>query len=801
MEKKFLVKGVCDCKIVLPKDAHIVEKTAAEELSKYIEKALSIKLPIVCECKAEGKCIYVGMTEFAEKNHVLGKSQENWIMKMVSGSLVLTGGEKKGDRGVIYSVYHFLEENVGVRWWNPYEEDILELDSLSLSDDFYKEGTPAFYYRKPHMEPQQGADAFHFMAKTRTNVISSFDDNIPDGVYDENVKKFGGARTAGRPHHVHTMGKYFPADKYYDKHPEWWAWNEVRGERIRTGSYCFTNESFFKTLVEKVTAYIEEDIERSKREGVELPCFYSLSIDDINADFFCQCPECAKIRAESGDTGYALRFVNSVAREIKKVYPFVKIEILIYSNFVNPPKDDTLPEDNMIIRLADIGSDMLRGPHAKTNKRALALIERWADICKRAGCDFYVYDYIHIIRYNYPLPIFYRLKDMVNTYYDNGVKGIFAETNNSFIDSIELNKYLFTHLLEDPKTDVDALIVDFTDRYFGKAGAYIRKYYELLREVTERNCMDVLCCGEDSRFNYIDSTFAIAAEPIFEKAREAVKGEVVFERRVNWLAKALYGTMIYNFFDLKRQAKNRGENFDFDIKELKKRVITALEDYLKTPKGIAEAPNDKRFILYRVAPNCELESEYFENCPEEEEIFDIPEELRSEKEEDIFQFTLLNMPKYIHAYMKEVEGYFEVHDEDSSLSKVLKLSYDNGTGIHIPIMRVPTSKNAEKKKALYFALRQDGETIKETELYLEDIAYKGYHLYKLGSFENLSDSFHARVSLAAGSASINIKALSLTFPMDKCDVYLSMKASGEVYGGDKADENAIYFERMIIVRK
>ena len=127
----FLKKGVADCKIVIPEKAHIVEKTAAEELKNYIEKALKTSLSIVSESDAFGKCIYVGHTEYAKDNNILGKSKENWIMKIVDGSLVLTGGTKTGDRGIIYSVYHFLEEVVGVRWWNPYEEDVLVLDSLS----------------------------------------------------------------------------------------------------------------------------------------------------------------------------------------------------------------------------------------------------------------------------------------------------------------------------------------------------------------------------------------------------------------------------------------------------------------------------------------------------------------------------------------------------------------------------------------------------------------------------------------------------------------------------------------------
>ena len=43
-----------DCKIVIPDNAHLVEKTAAEELQNYIEKALSVKLPVVSEGEAEG---------------------------------------------------------------------------------------------------------------------------------------------------------------------------------------------------------------------------------------------------------------------------------------------------------------------------------------------------------------------------------------------------------------------------------------------------------------------------------------------------------------------------------------------------------------------------------------------------------------------------------------------------------------------------------------------------------------------------------------------------------------------------
>ena len=52
--------------IVLPNDPSITEKTSAEEVQSYLEKALSVKYPIIPEQDAKGKCIYIGKTEFAK---------------------------------------------------------------------------------------------------------------------------------------------------------------------------------------------------------------------------------------------------------------------------------------------------------------------------------------------------------------------------------------------------------------------------------------------------------------------------------------------------------------------------------------------------------------------------------------------------------------------------------------------------------------------------------------------------------------------------------------------------------------
>ncbi len=774
----FLGKGINDCKIAIPKDAHVIEKTASEELCNYIEKTLSISLPIVSENEADGKCIYVGHTEYAKKNGILGKSKENWIMKMADGNLVLTGGVKRGERGIIYSVYHFIEDFLGVRWWNPYEEDVPALDSLSLEDDFYREGTPHFVLRKPIFNRplgEEGVRTFSHIVRTRTNMVSEFDDDVPDGAYNPEIRMFGDVAHYGRPHHCHVMGKLFPKDETYAEHPEWFAWNKAEEKRIRDGHRCFSNEEFVKTVICKLLKTIEEDIARCEKEGTEFPYCYALSPDDIpGTEAFCQCPECEKIINEAGYGGYCLRFINRIAREVRKVYPFVKIEHLAYFTFIEPPKDATIPEKNVVVRLANIYVDVLRDINSVSNRRYKRLLSEWSDICKKTGSELHVWEYMFNMRLNYPLPIFYRMKDTIKAFEDCGVTGVFVEIEEHLSDMWELNKYVLAHLLEDPDSDVDVMVKDFTDRYYGAAGKEVRKYLELLKKTSEKHIATVYCCLEDSPFNYIDAECAIKASEILDRAEKMIGDESPYRARLNWLRKSLDGVILMKYNDLKRA----DEKFKFDVNELRERVISALSEYAKLPLNVKHS--------WRIP----IEEAYFKSLPHEEKKLEIPEILKGENEEDIYQLPIKNM-----------FGFTGIDDNLSASGSVVKLTPEIAAPFGWGIDARPTSKFAKDKRGVKFSLYQNEKTVSELSLYKEDFDNNGYRLYKIGTVQNIgSNPDTALVFYVLGAVSISLSALSVTFPMDACDVYLSLRASGELYGGNPSDENAIYFDRVIIVR-
>ena len=794
----FLKKGVNDCLIVIPENAHIVEKTASEELADYIEKSLSVKLSVVSEKNAKGKCIYVGHTEFAKKNGILGKSKENWIIKMADGNLVLTGGAAVGDRGIIYSVYHFLEENVGVRWWNGLEEDVLKLDSLEIADDFHKEGTPAFPYRKPLTDILDGAglskQKYPYLPRVRINVLSPFDDNI-ESVYEPVVRKYGDVLTHGRPHHVHVMGKYFPADKYFDEHPDWWAWNEDKQEHIRKGHYCLSNEEFFNALMEKLLGYIKEDVELAEKTGVELPYYYSLSFDDLDAEyFFCHCPKCKKILEKSGTSGYALQFINRVAREVKKLYPWVKIEFLAYVAFVHPPKDDTVPDENVVIRLAGDRSDMTHGFVEPANRPYFEKLKNWSKLCAVNGAELQVWKYMFNLQLNYPCPLVFGLQNFIQNYRDYGVKGIFVEIEKFSSDCHDLNVFVLTHLLEDPDCDVEALISDFTNRYYGKAGKFVKEYLEVLRDAQNRNVVHTYCMCDDSTLNYIDARAAIDGAAALDKATEAVGDEMPYRARLNWLRKPFDGVVLNRYFDFKHQAERNGEKFEYDRQAIKRRIVDAIDEYH------ARLPVEGRSAIARITP-IEDEKEYYRSLPDVEEILDIPEYFKDVNPDDIYQYRMADITKAADRRLRETFGFWPVEDPDTTVSKTLKISFDNCKGSQKDYIMVATPKDSENPKAINFSLYQDDKAVQQLNLYRDDFIQGGYNIYKVGSLKdikNYPDS--SLIGYDYGFLSMKINGIDAVWPVDNCDVYLSMKASGEMYGGKAGDENALFIDRFIVVR-
>ncbi len=771
--------------IVIPVDTKPVEQTAAEELKEYLKKALGAELPIKKEDEEYGKAFYIGHTDYAKNAGILGASTENWIIKMQDENVVLTGGVKANDRGIIYAVYHFLEDIVGIRWWSYWEEYVPNLTCLSLESDFYKEGTPAFPYRKILNFRKQ--EHFYYEARNRGNVVG--DDGLEGGAYHPTIEKLGGALQMGRPHHVHTLNKYFKPEETFPEHPDWFAYSAADGERISYGLFCLSNDEFIDALTEKLMIYIEEDQEMAKKTGVEPPCFYSISFPDNIT--FCECEKCKASLEKSGPSGYALEFVNKIARRVAEKYPDVKIETLIYAAYLEPPKDDTMPDKNVIIRLAQVYVDIMHGIHDKGNEWYLRLLKQWSEICKKAGCTYYIWEYMYNLFFDLPMPVAYRLCDTFKAFYEYGITGIFVENEVLSADMWELQQYMMMHLSEDPYADEEALIDDFIGKFYGPAAEYVKAYLlELKRSATEHN-YSAFCIIESVHFNYLDVTAVKNGMALLDKAMEAVKDDPVLTGRVDYMQTVLRMSLLIKYFDLKRMAKLQGETFDFDREEIRQEIIRGLEAAKKLPKMIVQEMS-----------RLESEIKYFENyeIPAEEEIPALPAELADVNPEDTYQFLYKNTCRYLGLYF--LYGFKVVEDPESSTGKVARFCKDDARHMGEFVNLLPTSKDAKEKRPITFYIEQNAKYVDKTELFLEDLVPDQYHLYKIGSVSGIKESADTRADIFGINFEwISLTGISVAFPMDACDVYLSMKFAGAQYGGDPKNQDAVYVDRAIIVRK
>ena len=105
--------------IVLGMPLKKAEKTAVTELKHYLEKTIDESFYI----NGKEAVIYIGDTDFARQNKIYATKmqEENYVICTVGNGLILVGG---GERGTLYAVYRFLEDIIGIHWFNQFEDSL-----------------------------------------------------------------------------------------------------------------------------------------------------------------------------------------------------------------------------------------------------------------------------------------------------------------------------------------------------------------------------------------------------------------------------------------------------------------------------------------------------------------------------------------------------------------------------------------------------------------------------------------------------------------------------------------------------
>ncbi len=466
--------------IVVRKEATEAEKFAATEFQKYVKKISSVSIPIVNETSDLGisPIIKIGTAQL---------DPDQIEIKVDGNNLILSGGS---DQSTLYAVYEFLETYLNCKWYSPVVEEIPELKVVEISKDLYYSYSPEITTRTVHSSLfYENAD---FAAKQRVST-DAFPHYVPIA-------------------RVHTFQRFIPEEIFYEEHPEYFA---LRGDTRLPTQLCLTNPDVLRIVRDSVASFFEKYPESTV-----------ISVSQNDNQQYCTDEKCKNIDdAEGGPTGSMIHFVNEIAEQ----FPDKIISTLAYQYTRKPSK--TPPAKNVMITLCSIECDRSGSIEEKCTDFADDL-RGWNQISDNIRIWDYTTQFTNFLA---PFPNLHTLQKNIKFFKDNSAKWVFEQHSRNPSELFELRSYLMAKLLWDPSRNMDELITEFTNGYYGEGGVFVKKYIDHIHaEIQKNEDFFLFLYGDPSQaFSaYLNPELLQAYDTYFNDAEKAVKGSPELIERV-----------------------------------------------------------------------------------------------------------------------------------------------------------------------------------------------------------------------------------------------------------------------------
>jgi len=419
--------------IFLPESPTAPETRAAQVLQHYLGKITGQEIAITSQPKVPKKVqpIFVGNCLAAVKYGLEIPTNLPFDAYFLQGNkkaFAIAGG---GEMGTEYGVYSFLEL-LGCRKYSPRDSLIPSIKNIQLPAYAAKTEAPAFPYRELWYEPAFD-ESWARWHKLKTN--------------QQKNKEWG--------MFVHTFEKLCPKDEYFGEHPEYFAFN---GTQRSPGQLCLSNDTVLQIVVSQLREMMAKNTEAK---------YWSISQND-NYDY-CKCPRCADADAHYGSpAGTLIAFVNRVA----KAFPYRTISTLAYQYTRQAPKNIKV-ERNVSVCLCSIECNRGQSIEAGCPDFARDVLE-WSQLTD----NLMIWDYVVQFRsYISPFPNWHTLQPNLQFFQKNGVKMMFEQgSGRDRSEFSEMRAYLLAKLMWNPKANMDSILTDFGNGYYGPARPAIWQY-------------------------------------------------------------------------------------------------------------------------------------------------------------------------------------------------------------------------------------------------------------------------------------------------------------------------------------
>lgn len=519
---------------------------AALELREHIRKITGVTLPLqTADQDAPAHCvkIHVGETERAQQADLVYdkfKDQE-YAIQFGDHEILLVGRDQPDrdatvrnlsleptafqawpgvwdEQGTMYAVYDFLERFCGVRWFNATELGtvIPETRTLVINGGNIRH-TPFFLYRD---------GSFNFTTPGGYDESVSLWPFTSEGfkrwentAYPELHKKFAnpneyvtlakaGAmrlflrrmRTGGRKCFAnHSLWAYY--DRFWEKssanpsffcerRPEFFA----QGYEGKPPQLCYTNPDLVQRVAQDARDYFDGKAiwcntflahDRRFAWGEDV-----YAVEPMDNDLFCKCANCRKWMNPKEETNpfysngrhsnYFFQFVNAVAREVAKTHPGKRIITLAYLSHAVPPEKVRL-EPNVRIMFC-FANNRLRYDRP-SYEQEVKLLNAWAGRYPDRPLSLWLYNTFPVEaaggNWNcFPGYFAHTIGEQFRLFHKLGLKGVFHCGYGQEVES-----HVTFKLMDDPTRDVDALIDDYFNRYYGAAGPAMKQLYGAIEAI------------------------------------------------------------------------------------------------------------------------------------------------------------------------------------------------------------------------------------------------------------------------------------------------------------------------------
>ncbi len=444
--------------IVLPEDPEEGEQQAADELVEHIQLITGAEMPVIDGAVPDDLlAIRVGRAaDSALDDLVREQGDDPWGFALAveeGGDVQLRG---LSPDGTLAAACELLEQ-LGVRWYMPGEIGRV----LPESDSLY-------------LKPQETVQVPSFIGRPGSRHEAA-------GEWNRRLRASGGMRFSG-----HGMEGFFPRrvrQRLFEENPEYFAL--VDGER-QMRQLCLTNST--DVLEENEVFQIALDtIREMLRDNPDMEVVSRVNPNDGRGH--CECEHCRALDPPFStpfagpEPSYSDRFIwfiNHLAEALEDDYPDVRFGFFAYHQHMLPPVR-VEPHENIAITLAPIHVCRRHGPNnpvcTESNQPVLVL-DDWLEHLDPDDVSWYAY-LVNLAEPGFPFSMVHRVREEIPAVRERGVTRWTGGPSDAWA-AHHPTMYVTLKLFWDHTTDVDALLEEFYEKFYGPASEHMKAYHEHL---------------------------------------------------------------------------------------------------------------------------------------------------------------------------------------------------------------------------------------------------------------------------------------------------------------------------------